>query len=60
MGVKFIDMHREYRVFSSLRSGCLEVEGAGKNGRVSPFREPVLSCAHYFPAPATKAIYSVK
>ena len=35
------------------------VVGARKNGRVSPSREPVLSCAHYFPAPATKAIYSV-
>ena len=27
---------------------------------MSPSREPVLSCAHYFPAPATQAIYSVK
>ena len=39
--------------------GAWKVEGARKNGRVSPSRESVLSCAHYFPAPATKAIYSV-
>ena len=39
--------------------GAWTVEGARKNVRVSPSREPVLSCAHYFPAPATQAIYSV-
>ena len=35
----------------------LEVVGARKNGResVSPSRAPVLSCAHYFQAPATQA-----
>ena len=41
----------------SLRSRRLKVVGARKNGylRVSPSLAPVLSCAHYFQAPATQA-----
>ena len=54
MGVKFIDMHREYRIFSSLRSRRLEVEGARKNVRVRvslsrarSFLRPLLPSACY-------------
>ena len=39
----------------SLRSRRLGVVGVRKNGRVSPSHAPVLSCAHYFQAPATQA-----
>ena len=40
----------------SLRSRRLEVVGARKKTpRVSSSRAPVLSCAHYFQAPATQA-----
>ena len=39
--------------------GAWKVEGTRKNGCVSPSCESVLSCAHYFPAHATQAIYSV-
>ena len=44
----------------SLRSRRLEVVGARKNGclHVSPSRALVLSCAHYFQAPATQAMCS--
>ena len=43
--------------FSSLRSRRLEVVGARKNGRARGRHAlaPVLSCAHYFQAPATQA-----
>ena len=54
MGVKFIYMHREYRIFSSLRSRRLEVEGARKNVRVRvslsrarSFLRPLLPSACY-------------
>ena len=44
---------------SSLRSRRLEVVGERENGRargvrVSLSRAPVVSCAHYFQAPATQ------
>ena len=39
----------------SLRSRRLEEVNARKNGRASLTRVPVLSCAHYFQAPATQA-----
>ena len=44
----------------SLRSRRLEVVGATKSWclRVSHSRAPVLSCAHYFQAPATQAMCS--
>ena len=52
--------NRRQQLQSNLRSRCLEVVGARKNGheretRVYPSRAPVLSCAHFFQAPATQA-----
>ena len=38
----------------NLRSRRLEVVGERENGRVSPSRGPVFSCAHYLQAPATQ------
>ena len=64
--------HAHHCNTGSLRSRRLEVVGARKNGRtrrrhargegaprVSPSRAPVISCAHYFQAPATQAITPV-
>ena len=63
-----------HRSQCSLRSRRLEVVGERENGRargrhvrgegplsprVSPFRAPVFSCAHYLQAPATQANLSV-
>ena len=44
-----------FNVVPSLRSRRWEVAGERENGRASPSRAPVFSCAHYFQAPATQA-----
>ena len=59
-------MEKVYTCFqTSLRSRRLEVAGERENGRArgrhaSPSRAPVFTCAHYFQAPATQAIFRPK